>query len=363
MKHNWIWILIIVFSCTPPKEKQGSTSFITSELYGITGDGREVTEYTLTNSNGASVTILNYGGTIISIKVPDKNGELGDVVLSYDSLAQYQQWGWFGSMVGRFSNRIAGGKFTLDGVEYELEKNNEPNNLHSGSHAMDKAIWDVEEIETDHGVGIVLSYISPNMSSGFPGNLDTKITYLWREDNAIEITYEASTDKKTVVNFTNHSYFNLGDHKNDILDHQLEIKAKKYLPVDETKIPTGALAPVKGTPFDFTKAKSVGRDISEAHEQIKIGGGYDHCWVIDDWDNTLRLAATLFAPETGRIMETYTTEPGVQVYSANHLDRKAICLETQHFPDSPNQPAFPSTVLSPGEKFKSTTVYKFGIKR
>lgn len=361
MNHNWIWLFIIVFGCATPKEK--SISSITSKLYGVTEDGREVRAYTLINSSGASVTILNYGGTITSIKVPDNKGVLEDVVLSYDSLAQYQQRGWFGSMVGRFSNRIAGGKFTLDGVEYELEKNNGPNNLHGGSHAMDKAIWDVEEIETDRGLGIVLSYVSPDMSSGFPGNLDTEITYLWREDNALEIIYEASTDKKTVVNFTNHSYFNLGDHENDILDHELEIKAKKYLPVDETKIPTGTLAPVEGTPFDFTRSKLIGRDINEVHEQIKIGGGYDHCWVIDDWDNSLRLAAILHAPETGRVLETYTTEPGIQVYSANHLDRKAICLETQHFPDSPNQPTFPSTVLSPGEKFKSITVYKFSVKK
>ena len=225
MNHNWIWLFIIVFGCATPKEK--SISSITSKLYGVTEDGREVRAYTLINSSGASVTILNYGGTITSIKVPDNKGVLEDVVLSYDSLAQYQQRGWFGSMVGRFSNRIAGGKFTLDGVEYELEKNNGPNNLHGGSHAMDKAIWDVEEIETDRGLGIVLSYVSPDMSSGFPGNLDTEITYLWREDNALEIIYEASTDKKTVVNFTNHSYFNLGDHENDILDHELEIKAKK----------------------------------------------------------------------------------------------------------------------------------------
>lgn len=373
--------IALLGSCQPSTKQQEKTETmpsITKAAFG-TVDGQPVDLYTLTNSNGQTVKITNYGGIITSINTADKDGTIEDVVLGYDSLAGYLKApSFFGAAVGRYGNRIAKGKFTLNGQTYTLAQNNGPNSLHGGKKGFDKVIWKAEEIKTDNSVGLKLRYLSADGEEGFPGNLNVTMTYTWDNENALTIDYEATTDKPTIVNLCNHSYFNLtGNTKRDILDHQVTLLASKFVPVDATLIPTGELKEVKGTPFDFMQAAAVGARIDDTTDvQIKNGGGYDHCWVIDRKDSSLVSFATVVDPTSKRQMDVLTTEPGVQFYTGNFLNgtitakhnvvykkRFGLCLETQHYPDSPNQPSFPSVVLNPGQTYRTTTVYKFSVQK
>lgn len=340
------------------------------------GDGSSLNEtvVTLKNENGMIATITPYGGKIISLWVPDKNGALEDVVLGYDSASQYPGGSpYFGALIGRFGNRIAKGLFTLDGVEYTLNQNNGVNALHGGPGGLHNVYWNVKEVD---GNRLVLAYLSKDGEEGYPGNLDIQVTYSLTNENELTIDYKATTDKTTVVNLTHHSFFNLaGAGKGTILDHSLYINANQFTPVDETLIPTGELKEVKGTPFDFTTPTKIGEHINDSDVQLSNGKGYDHNWVLNRKEEGLLLAAILSEPNSGRVMEVWTTEPGLQFYSGNFLNgseigkgskkyeyRSALCLETQHFPNSPNQPAFPSTVLKPGEVYTHHTAYKFKVQ-
>lgn len=331
---------------------------------------------TLTNSKGARMQVTTLGARVMNLWVPDKNGTMVDVVLGFDTPEEYlaSSEPFFGTAIGRYGNRIAKGKFELEGKTYSLPINNGQNTLHGGPGGFHNVNWTVVESDGSH---IVFQYVSKDGEEGFPGNLSVKMTYFLTEENEFKITYEAETDQATPINLTHHSFFNLnGEGVGDILDHELQLVASKYTPVDSTLIPLGTLDAVAGTPMDFKKAKPVGKDISQTTEQLKFGGGYDHNWVLDKKKvGELELAATVFAPQTGIGMEVWTTEPGIQFYSGNFLDgsikgkggkpynhRAAFCLETQHFPDSPNQPGFPSTILKPGEKYTQTCVYKFSTK-
>jgi aldose 1-epimerase len=331
--------------------------------------------FTLKNSAGVTVTITPYGGNIVSIVVPDKNGNMADVVLGYDSAKQYVgAQGFFGSTIGRYGNRIAKGKFTIDGTQYQLAVNNGENALHGGPGGFHNVAW--TGIEKEKGKSVEITYLSKDGEEGYPGNLNSKVVFTLTDSNELKIDYEATTDKATVINLTNHSYFNLaGEGSGDVLNHDISINADKFLPVDKGLIPTGELRPVKGTPFDFVEPHKIGERINADEEQVKTGGGYDHCFVLNKKSgNELSLAAKVSEPTTGRTMEVWTTEPGVQFYTGNFLNgaagkaghkydyRTAFCLETQHFPDSPNQPSFPTTLLKPGETYRSTTIYKFGAK-
>lgn len=339
-------------------------------------DGKAVDIYTLKNKNGLTAVITNYGGRIVSLMVPDKDGKLTDVVLGYQKLDGYQKEGdpFFGALIGRYGNRIAKGKFTLDGKEYQLAVNNGQNALHGGPTGFHKRVWDAKRITEN---SLELTYVSADGEEGYPGNLTVKVLYTLTDDNSLKIDYAATTDKTTVQNLTNHAYFNLnGEGSSTINDHILMIDADKFTPVDTTLIPTGELKDVAGTPFDFRKAVAIGSRVDADDEQIKAGPGYDHNFVLNKKGNALTLAATVTGPVTGITMDVLTTEPGIQFYGGNFLDgktndgkgaksyprRSAFCLETQHFPDSPNQKTFPSTVLKPGETYKSTTVYKFSVK-
>lgn len=341
---------------------------LTQVPFGTT-DGKEVIEYTLTNGNGVSVKILNYGGTITHLMAPDKSGTFGDVVLGYDSLSGYQQAGnpYFGSLIGRYGNRIANGKFTLDGKTYTLALNNNGNTLHGGNKGFDKVVWTGKPLSDS---SLQLTYHSVDGEEGYPGNLHTEVVYTLTGNNELKIEYKATTDKATPINLTNHAYFNLSAGADStVLDHELQLKADKYTAVNAKLIPTGQLPDVKGTPFDFNTAKKIGNDIG------KVDGGYDHNWVLNKGAG-LEQIGSLYHPASGRYMEVFTTEPGVQFYSGNFLDgtltntkggkkyvkHAGLCLETQHFPDSPNQPSFPSTILKPGETYTQTTIYKFSTK-
>lgn len=347
--------------------------------FGITPEGKPVSLYTFENRYRMKVTLTDYGAAVVSLWTPDRNGKLDDVVLGFSSLEDYLKHPFFfGCTIGRYGNRIAYGRFQIDGQEVVLACNNRLHHLHGGIRGFDKVVWEAKEISSDQGEGIAFSYLSPDGEEGYPGNLRVSVLYLLTDQNELKIEYIATTDKKTVVNLTNHSYFNLlGEGNGDILDHELMINAHHFTPIDETVIPTGELRPVSGTPFDFTHSKPIGKHIQESDEQLFYGKGYDHNFVLKTKnDNTLGLVAYVHEPSTGRVMEVYSTEPGVQFYTGNFLDgtfkgkkgisyhqRSAFCLETQHFPDSPNKPNFPSTLLSPEEVYKSTTIYKFGIKR
>ncbi|MDZ7370378.1 MAG: galactose mutarotase [candidate division KSB1 bacterium] len=337
-------------------------------------NGKPVELFTLTNKSGMKVQITNYGGTIVSLWVPDKNGVLGDVVLGHDNLEGYLKASpYFGSTIGRYGNRIAQGRFTLDGVEYRLAQNNGANHLHGGVRGFDKQIWEAKARRGKNKAAIELSRVSPDGEEGYPGELYARVTFTLTDDNALQIDYLAKTNKPTVCNLTNHSYFNLRDGgASTILDHLLQIDADYYLPVDAGLIPVGKPAPVEGTPFDFRTPTRIGERIDQQDEQLANGGGYDHNWVLNGENGVLRRVATLSDPVSGRVMEIYTTEPGLQFYSGNFLDgtikgkngvvyahRSGLCLETQHFPDSPNRPDFPSVVLRPGQVYRSTTIYKF----
>ncbi len=348
----------------------------TRTIYGKLKDGTEVSLYTLTNASGTTMTVTNYGGIIVSLKTEDRVGNFEDVVLGFDSLSTYERSNpFFGCIVGRYGNRIAKGKFKLDDQTYNLAVNNGPNHLHGGIKGFDKVVWAGDNYTTPDGAVLKLNYTSKDLEEGYPGNLKTEVIYTLTNDNELKIDYKATTDKKTIVNLTNHTYFNLsGNTKTDILGHVMTIAASKFLPVDNTLIPTGELKDVKGTPFDFTKPYVIGERINDNHPQIKNGGGYDHCWVFDKTAG-LSASATVYESTSGRFMELYTTEPGVQFYSGNFLDgsltgkyntvynkRAGLCLETQHFPDSPNRPSFPSTVLNPGETYTTQTIYKFSVR-
>ena len=343
-----------------------------------THDGRPITLYKLTNAHGVEVHAMNYGGIILSIRVPDRKGEFADVVLGHDMLEGYiPNPPYIGAVIGRYGNRIANGSFTLDGKTYTLPKNDGPNTLHGGTDkTFNKVVWDGEPLKGK--TGVAFTYLSKDGDDGFPGNLKVKVTYTLTDDNAIVIDYEATTDKSTPINLTQHSYFNLaGEGNGDILNQEMMINADRFTPVDKNLIPTGELRPVKGTPFDFTASTKIGARIDDPYDQMVLGHGYDHNFVISrkPGDTGLVVAARAYDPASGRVLEVSTTQPGVQFYTGNFLDgtvtgkqahvykrRYAFCLETQHFPDSPNHPDFPTTILKPGESFRSQTVFKFSTK-
>jgi len=329
-----------------------------------------ITEYNLTNSSGMQVSILNYGGTITKLIAPDKEGKMGDIVLGFETLNGYMQKGqpYMGALVGRYANRIANAKFTLDGKDYKLAPNNFGNSLHGGNVGFDKVVWNVTKVGDS---SLKLTYQSKDGEEGYPGNLNTEVMYTLGSDNSLKIDYTATTDKATPLNLTNHSYFNLSAGKDStILNHVLQLNADKYTPVNDQLIPTGQIADVKGTPFDFTTPKAIGKDID------KIKGGFDHNLVLNKKGNDLQEAATVYDSGSGRFMEVFTTQPGIQFYTGNFLNgsltgtkenrkyiqHSGLCLETQHYPDSPHQPSFPTTILKPGETYRQTTVYKFSVK-
>lgn len=350
---------------------------IKKQPYGIAPDGIMADIYTLVNSHGFEVCITNYGGIVTAIKTPDRYGDWGDIVLGYDTLEEYIRHSpYFGCIVGRFANRIARGRFTLDGVKYILAQNDGENHLHGGLKGFDKAVWKVETSMNADGPSLTLTHRSPDGEEGYPGNLDVTVTYSLTGANELCIDYEAVTDRATVLNLTNHSYFNLaGAEAGNILGHELTINADTFTPIDGTLIPTGELSPVAGTPLDFTRPRIIGDRIDNDNDQLKFGLGYDHNWVLMPSEKSLKFAARVFEPGSGRVMEVFTTEPGMQFYSGNFLDgtfigkmgkvynkRDGFCLETQHFPDSSNKPQFPSTVLRPGERYTQTTVFRFSVK-
>lgn len=354
--------------------EQSSKTAIQKENYGTTADGEQVELFTLTNAKGMEVKIITYGGRITSLKAPDKTGDLENVVLGFDSLEQYTKDNpFFGALIGRFGNRIAKAKFSLDGKEYGLAQNDGENHLHGGERGFDKVVWNAEEAGDN---ALKLTYTSEDMEEGYPGTLETTVVYTLKEDNSLDVEYKATTDKTTIVNLTQHAYFNLsGNFSEDILDHKVKINADEFLPVDETLIPTGELKEVAGTPFDFREAKTIGKHIEQKNEQLERGLGYDHCWVLNDQDSGVRFAASAYHEESGRMLEVFTNEPGIQFYTGNFLDgtlpqvnnegnygyRSGFCLETQHYPDSPNQEGFPSVVLKPGETYSSKTSFKFSV--
>jgi aldose 1-epimerase len=349
---------------------------IKNQAFGTVPEGR-VGLYTMTNSRGMEVRAMNYGGIIVSLRVPDKKGMLADVVLGFDTLDAYlNNKPYFGAIIGRYANRIAKGKFPLDGVEYRLARNNGMNSLHGGLKGFDKVLWHGEQFENNHGIGVVFTYTSKDGEEGYPGNLKTTVTYTLTDQNELQIDYEATTDKATPVNLTNHSYFNLaGEGNGDILRHELMLNADRFTLVESTLIPTGELPSVARTPFDFTKPTAIGARIDANNEQLAIAHGYDHNFVLNRKSSRLELAGRVHEPQTGRVLEVYTTEPGIQFYTGNFLDgtitgknahaykkRAALCLETQHFPDSPNHSHFPSSVLKPELIYHSRTVYKFSTE-
>jgi aldose 1-epimerase len=348
-----------------------------------TVDGKAVDLYTLTNAKGVEMKVTNYGGTVTSLKIPDKAGQMGDIVLGFSDVSGYVSPAflkanpYFGAIIGRYGNRIGGAKFTLEGKECTLAKNNGPNNLHGGVKGFDKLIWDVKEIKGKTSVGLEFTYVSKDGEEGFPGTLTATVTYTLTNSNEFKIDYKATADKPTVCNLTHHSYFNLsGEGSGDILGTEIQLYASKYTPVDSTLITTGEITDVKGTPFDFLKSTPIGTRVNEDNEQLKFGKGYDHNWVIDrKGSKGLVLAATAYDPKSGRAMDVLTTEPGIQMYVGNFLDgslvgkggknyihRSGFCLETQHYPDSPNKPKWPSVELKPGQTYKTSTVYKFYTK-
>ncbi len=349
---------------------------IRKQPFGATAEKKTVDLYTLTNINGVEVGIMTYGGIVVSLKVPDRSSNLQEVTLGYDSLDGYLKNSspYFGALIGRYGNRIGKGKFSLGGREYRLATNSGESHLHGGNRGFDKAVWKATEVRGQKTVGLKLDYVSPDGEEGYPGTLSATVVYTLTNDNELKIDYAATTTKETIVNLTNHAYFNLGADGN-ILKHEVMINADRFTPISEAFIPTGELRSVKGTPMDFTKPMAIGARIGQKDEQLARGNGYDHNWVLNRKDNKLSLAARVEEPASGRVLEVLTTEPGVQFYTGNFLDgtlkgkagkvyqqRAGFCLETQHFPDSPNKPNFPSTVLKPGQKYATTTVYKFSTK-
>ena len=387
---NLVFLVILLCSfsaCKQSKTKQGlvdkatelesSDMFLDPAGFQKTIDGKETDLYKLSNANGMEVYVTNFGAVIVAILAPDREGNMDDIVLGYNDVERYGMAGDpnFGAVVGRYGNRIDGGKFSLDGKTYELPINETSNNnqLHGGKKGFGELVWDVDAVS---GNSIMLSLKSPDGDMGYPGNLDILVEYVLTDENELEVVYKAATDAPTVINLTQHTYFNLlGEGKGSILDHELMMKADHFIPINERSIPTGKIAPVKGTPMDFTTPAKIGSRVNNDYEQLVVGNGYDHCWVINKEKDGLELCSTVYCKETGRFMEVLTTEPGVQLYIGNFLDgsqvgksgvtyekRTGLCLETQHYPDSPNQPNFPSTVLRPGEEYFTLTVFKFSVK-
>jgi aldose 1-epimerase len=369
-------VLVLAISALLPAQSTAKSG-VQQQPFG-THDGRPITLYTLTNSHGVEIRAMNYGGIIVSIRVPDRKGQLGDIVLGHEVLDDYiPNPPYIGAIVGRYANRIANGTFRLDGKTYTLPKNDGPNTLHGGvDKTFNKVVWDGEALKGK--TGVAFSYLSKDGDDGFPGNLKVKVTYTLTDNNELVIDYEATTDKATPINLSQHSYFNLaGEGKGDILNHEILINADRFTPVDKNLIPTGELRPVKGTPMDFTTSTRVGARIGDNYDQLVLGHGYDHNWVLNrkSDEKGLVLAARVYEPTSGRVMEVSTTQPGVQFYTGNFLDgtvtgkqghvykyRYGLCLETQHFPDSPNHPDFPSAILKPGQTFHEKTVFKFSAK-
>jgi aldose 1-epimerase len=368
-----IFILSTIISIISCKKTLSKKMMIEKNPFGMTKDGIPVDQYTLNNKSGMKVQIITYGGIITSIEVPDRDGKVLDVTLGFKKLGDYEKRSpYFGALIGRYGNRIANGKFKLDGKEYNLVQNDGENHLHGGAKGFDKVVWTAETLILNNAAQLKLLYQSKDMEEGYPGNLDVEVIYRLTNDNSIEVEYKAATDKKTVLNLTQHTYFNLSEDK-DILNHKLMINADKYIPVDENLIPLGELVSVNGSPFDFKISKTIGKDIEDNHIQLERGGGFDHCWVLNEQNIGLRTSAILLDPASGRQMEVLTDEPGIQFYSGNFLDgslpmknsdffyekRSGLCLETQHYPNSPNEPSFPTVELNPGENYYSKTVFKF----
>lgn len=361
-------------------QPSNSSRSVLAQPFGTTDTDQLVKVYTLANANGVELRAMNYGGIILSLRVPDRDGRFDDIVLGYESLDEYlEESPYFGAIVGRYANRIAGGRFTLNGKTYKLATNNGPNHLHGGTVGFDQRVWDATPFVDAHGTGITFSYTSPDGEEGYPGTLETTVRYTLTDDNQLIVYYEATATEATPVNLSQHTYFNLaGDGRRDILDHRLMLNANYFTPVDSTLIPTGELHPVAGTPFDFTSLTPIGARIDADNTQLEYGQGYDHNFVLDRSDagkDSLALAARVVEPQTGRVLTVHTTEPGVQFYTGNFLDgsltgkdgavyerRYGFCLETQHFPDSPNQPNFPSTILHPGETYRSRTIFTFSTQ-
>jgi aldose 1-epimerase len=346
---------------------------VTKAAFGKTPDGSETSLFTCTNAHGASMQVTDYGARLVALRVPDRNGQLANVTLGFDSLEPYlAHTAYMGCTTGRFANRIAQARFKLDGKEYVLAANISPNHLHGGKKGFDRAVWKAAEVNEPHASGVTFTHRSPDGDEGYPGNLDAAVTIVWTDENELKISYRATTDKPTVLNLTNHAYFNLsGAGAGDILGHRLTVNADQYLAVDAGVIPTGKLLPVKGTFMDFTEPRPIGSRIAETRFGT-LPLGYDHCYVLRSSRESPALAARVEDPASGRVMEVHTTEPAVQFYTSNYLDggpanggfaqHSALCLETQHYPDSPNHAEFPSTVLRPGSEFRSTTVYRFSAK-
>ena len=340
-------------------------------------DGKDIFLYTLKNSHGMEVEISTYGGVVHALKAPDRDGKMADVVLGFDNVEDYEKQGpYFGALIGRYGNRIANGTFTLDGQTYHVPQNDGTNALHGGKKGFDKRVWDAKESSDASGQHLHLHYLSKDGEEGFPGNLNVNVTYTLNNKNELVISYEATTDKDTVVNLTNHTYFNLkGQGEGQIVDHKLMLAADRFTPVDKNLIPTGELKPVAGTPFDFRNLTEIGARINDDNEQLKLAHGYDHNWALNNSSGKMALAAKVVEPTSGRVLEVLTDQPGVQFYTGNFLNgtakgkgkvynlRSGLCLETQHFPDSPNHPKFPSTELKPGQTYKSTTIYRFSTEK
>lgn len=386
-KINFLLALIVLFfaSCKQnPEQKKldvkdmTQKSSIEKSSFGKTKDGVALDLYTLKNEAGMTVAITNFGGTIVTWTAPDRNGKYEDITLGCDSIGGYEKGvPYFGAIIGRYGNRIAKGKFNLEGKTYTLATNNIGNHLHGGIKGFDKVVWTATPVEGPNPA-LRLTYKSKDMEEGYPGNLSVEVVYTLQKDNSLKIEYTATTDKATVVNLTNHAYFNLsGDMNSTILDHELALNCDKFLPVDKTLIPTGELKSVEGTPFDFMTSFKIGARVNDTlNEQIKFGGGYDHAWILKDNTTTLRPAAIVYEPKSGRVLEVLTTEPAIQFYTGNFLDgtikgkggviykkRSGLCLETEHYPDSPNQSKFPTTTLKPKETYVTTTVYRFAVKK
>jgi aldose 1-epimerase len=373
MKKNLLLFLGLIVTCVLFTDcRQSKKEIVRKEVFG-NHDGKEVYLFTLTNKQGNVIRLTNYGAKINWIEIPDKTGKKDNITFGYDTFEQTVAGDMsFGSTVGRYANRIAGGKFTLDGVEYTLPRNNGPNTLHGGPHGWHSVVWNTEILKDSKAPSVKFTYHSPDMEMGFPGNVDAEIVYTWTDNNEIVMDYKATTDKKTVINLTNHAYFNLhGAGNGDILDHILTLRASAFTPVDSVMIPTGEIRAVAGTPFDFTKPHNISERLGEDYDQLILGKGYDHNFILD---NKEEVDVMVWEPISGRVLEVITDQPGMQFYGGNFLNgsqighggkpydfRTGFCLESGHFPDSPNHPDFPSTVLNPGETYKTRTIYRFSV--
>jgi len=375
-KIYFLLFSLIIVTCENVIKKNKIMPLVTIEkkAFGKTKDGINVDQYILKNRNGMEISAINYGGIITSWKAKDRKGNYKDIVLGFNNLSQYENGNpYFGAIIGRYGNRIAKGKFTLNGEKYILALNNNENHLHGGIKGFDKVVWDSKEVINDSTASLVLSYVSNDMEEGYPGNLGVQVTYTLDNNDELSVKYKAVSDKKTIINLTQHSYFNLSaDFNKNILDHEILINADSFLPVDSTLIPTGEKRKVESTPFDFRRPKNVGKEINNLDKQLIFGNGYDHCWVLNNQDQGLRFVASAYDSGTGRLLEIFSDQPGIQFYSGNFLDgtlkskiggtydfRSGFCLETQHYPNSPNEKGFPSVTLGPGEKYVSETIFKF----